>query len=512
MKFTKISIIVLAILLIVVGSTTYYYNYNKIKDITLIAENEQVVELNKNSTDIIKNIIESKIPADELENKDVSYSISYRTKNKDFLGILNFDTHKNLATYSCDEGVFASNYELIEYFDNFNWDKLVDSYKNEISFTIDGDDIEVSNFTLFKINHNNANHPYKSESEKYYSTNYESNVLGIKVPENHYKNVRLELFKDRKLLETIADFKDEKVNLPDDGGTYKYVITALYESKFLNYEDKYDFVVEIKGKEFMTVPDFKFRQGDLVPVNIENCFNADYHVLANHLEDNLKVYSVNNKNLVFVPIPSYYDKDKVELKLYKNEKEIASTNINVNIRDFEVQNLTIKRSAQKLKTRDRLREDREKLRQAKSISNNTPYFTEKFIYPVEDYRVTTTFQAIRNVNNGFMKYRHSGIDMAKPMGTPIKCSNNGVITFAEETYSGGNTIVVDHGVGIFTQYMHLSKINVKKGDKVSKGDIIGEVGSTGFSTGPHLHFDMCKYLTFVDPEEMIKHDILNGMK
>ncbi len=514
MRFTKRKIIIIIALLALIASVLFYHDYNKIKDLRLLDENKNIVEINQKVIQSIKENLKSKIPTEKLQNKDVSYNVSYRTKNENISGVLDFDTHNNLASFTSKEGVFLSNYELIEHFSNFNWKKLENEYKKNIVFSIDGDDVEVYNFALFKINHNNEKHTYKIENSKQYIVNYESNALNIKIPKNHYKNVKLEIFKNGKIFETINDLKSDKIILQNNSGIYKYVLTAFFENQFLNYEDKYELTLEIKGREYMTVPNFYFRQGDLVPVNVVNCMDNSYYVKASHLDKDLKVYLANNKNIIFVPIPSYYDKDKIELYLYKgkDKKPLAETYIKVNKRDFEVQNLTIKRSAQKLKSRERLKTDREKLIAAKSVSNPYPYFSGKFIYPVKDYRVTTSFQAIRNVNKGFMTYRHSGIDMAKPMGTPVKCSNDGVVSFADETYSGGKTIIVDHGVGIFTQYMHLSKINVKQGEKVSQSQIIGEVGSTGFSTGPHLHFDMCKYLIFVDPEEMIKYDVLDDMK
>src|SRR5665647_2010269 len=95
--------------------------------------------------------------------------------------------------------------------------------------------------------------------------------------------------------------------------------------------------------------------------------------------------------------------------------------------------------------------------------------------------------------------RHSGLDLAAPLGTPVHAPNNGKVTLAAGgLLSTGNTIVIDHGMGLFTSYYHLNTMNVKAGDAVNKGDVIGTVGTTGFSTGPHLHYAVSIYNTNVN--------------
>jgi len=125
-----------------------------------------------------------------------------------------------------------------------------------------------------------------------------------------------------------------------------------------------------------------------------------------------------------------------------------------------------------------------------------------FIMPVEG-ELTTDFAEIRYVNNE-PSDRHSGLDLAAPLGTEVKAPNNGVVTFAMEgLLSPGNTVVIDHGMGLFTSYYHLETIAVTKGQKVSKGEVIGTVGTTGFSTGPHLHYAVSIYNTYVNPYQTL---------
>jgi len=83
---------------------------------------------------------------------------------------------------------------------------------------------------------------------------------------------------------------------------------------------------------------------------------------------------------------------------------------------------------------------------------------------------------------------HSGVDISTPFGYPVKASNSGRIVLACDLYFAGKTVIIDHGLGVFSLYCHFSKIIVKRGKMVAKGDIIGEIGSTGRVTGPHLHW------------------------
>jgi murein DD-endopeptidase MepM/ murein hydrolase activator NlpD len=84
---------------------------------------------------------------------------------------------------------------------------------------------------------------------------------------------------------------------------------------------------------------------------------------------------------------------------------------------------------------------------------------------------------------------HSGVDYAAPTGTPVRAVGDGQVAFAGVQSGYGNVIYVDHGQGQSTVYAHLSKISVKPGQKLTQGTTIGEVGSTGYATGPHLHFE-----------------------
>ncbi len=125
-------------------------------------------------------------------------------------------------------------------------------------------------------------------------------------------------------------------------------------------------------------------------------------------------------------------------------------------------------------------------------------FAQAFIWPVKG-RISGRFGNQR-VYNGTPKSPHSGMDIAAPTGTPVKAPADGVITFADRgLYLTGGTMVLDHGHGISSNFLHLSRIDAKVGDSVKQGDVIAAVGATGRVTGPHLHWGMSWFDTRIDP-------------
>ena len=113
-------------------------------------------------------------------------------------------------------------------------------------------------------------------------------------------------------------------------------------------------------------------------------------------------------------------------------------------------------------------------------------FQGDFILPLPN-PVSAVFGAKRIINDQTVSV-HRGIDLMGKQGEIIRAANYGRTVLAEELFFGGNTLIIDHGAGIYTVYMHLDRFAVNRGDLVAKGDIIGFVGSTGRATGPHLHF------------------------
>jgi murein DD-endopeptidase MepM/ murein hydrolase activator NlpD len=125
-------------------------------------------------------------------------------------------------------------------------------------------------------------------------------------------------------------------------------------------------------------------------------------------------------------------------------------------------------------------------------------FTQAFIWPVRG-RISGRFGNQR-IYNGTPKSPHSGMDIAAANGTQVLAPAAGVVTFAApDLYLTGGTVLLDHGHGISSNFLHLSRLDVKVGDRVEQGQRIGAVGATGRATGPHLHWGMSWFDTRIDP-------------
>ena len=125
-------------------------------------------------------------------------------------------------------------------------------------------------------------------------------------------------------------------------------------------------------------------------------------------------------------------------------------------------------------------------------------FAQAFVWPVRG-RISGRFGNGR-VYNGQPGSGHSGMDIAAPTGTPVKAPAAGVVTFAApDLYLTGGTLLLDHGFGVSSNFLHLSRIDVKVGDRVEQGQVIAAVGATGRATGPHLHWGMNWFDVRIDP-------------
>lgn len=123
----------------------------------------------------------------------------------------------------------------------------------------------------------------------------------------------------------------------------------------------------------------------------------------------------------------------------------------------------------------------------------------QLIFPADSTRTSSTFGMRGNPTGGGTQF-HVGTDFPVPTGTAVKATESGTVTFAGVHSTGGNRVEIDHGNGVVTAYSHNSQLNVSVGESVSQGDTIAQAGSTGNSTGPHIHFEVKVNDKWVDPE------------
>lgn len=169
-------------------------------------------------------------------------------------------------------------------------------------------------------------------------------------------------------------------------------------------------------------------------------------------------------------------------------------------RDYATQSLTVEPKHVDLSKEDLARYEREKAEMDATFNawTTVPPATLRLAPPVPGVR-SSSFGSKR-VFNGQTRNQHTGMDIAANAGTPVAAPAAGTVIGTGDYFFNGNTVILDHGQGFISLYCHLSRIDVRPGDRVAVGQVLGLVGATGRATGPHLHFAVMLNRAWVDPE------------
>ena len=151
---------------------------------------------------------------------------------------------------------------------------------------------------------------------------------------------------------------------------------------------------------------------------------------------------------------------------------------------------------------ERIRNEQRAMKNAYGQVSATPTNLRPFLQPI-DGTITSLF-GFRRILNGLPRNPHSGLDIAAPLGTKIKAPAPGNVILTGDFFFNGNTILIDHGGGLITMVCHLDKIYVETSEELSRGTVIGTVGSTGRATGPHLHWSVSLQGHRIDPQSFME--------
>jgi len=208
--------------------------------------------------------------------------------------------------------------------------------------------------------------------------------------------------------------------------------------------------------------------------------------------DNLKAQLTEDKKIMLSKVTEL-DTNKKHLR--KSERELT----------FEKNNLKKNENALKA-LEDQLEKDANKVTDIiKNLKTKAQYVGGRMTWPAPtSYTITSPF-GFRIHPIHYTKKLHTGVDIAPPWGDPIVAAQTGTIIYAGWLGGYGKAVMIDHGGGYVTLYGHLSSWNVGVGQKVNKGDTIGKCGTTGVSTGPHLHFEVRENGEYVDPMQYLKN-------
>ncbi len=242
-------------------------------------------------------------------------------------------------------------------------------------------------------------------------------------------------------------------------------------------------------------------QSDAVPGGIILLPIDGNHVVSSARYNEKRLASIELQGkphlLVGIPLSSKPGKHSVSIKNTSGKTTIIP--FQVNDKTYQSQHLTIKN---KRKVNPYANDMPRILAEKKRKNTARKLFSEQsvnaeFIVPVEG-RISSIF-GLRRFFNEQPRRPHSGLDIAAPEGTPVRAVANGRVIEAGDFFFSGNLVYLDHGQGLISMYAHLHELNVKTGDEIKQGQVIGSVGETGRVTGPHLHLAVIANQTLVDP-------------
>ena len=206
-----------------------------------------------------------------------------------------------------------------------------------------------------------------------------------------------------------------------------------------------------------------------------------------------------------IPYESKLGKNSLEIKINNN---VSYLSFNVEEKTFDTQHIYVDSKYIKpgSDSQKRINLERDNLR----IAKDTWYAESpdlKFIIPADG--IMTGKFGTKRFYNGKEGSFHNGLDVAAEKGSPIISPSKGKVILTGNYYYNGKFIVIDHGKGLKSIFIHLDDILVEEGEVISKGDLIGKIGNTGKSTGPHLHWSLLLNKTYVDPEYFLDNRIID---
>lgn len=249
-------------------------------------------------------------------------------------------------------------------------------------------------------------------------------------------------------------------------------------------------------------------RGDAFPVTVRTQLETE--VLFHWRGKSYRVPTVEREGVraasLLLPVPVDAKEEALTLSVgfLRNKQHTGTIRIALYDKKRPVQKLTVDKKFVTPPAREqaRIAEDRRKVRETVARYTPVQYWVLPLLRPVPG-SVSSLF-GMKRVFNGQPRSVHRGLDLRGAMGTPVRAAADGVVALVDNLYFSGNVVYIDHGLGVFTAYLHMSATDVRPGQTVRRGDIIGRVGATGRVTGPHLHLSLIVQGTGVDPLPLLE--------
>jgi len=268
-----------------------------------------------------------------------------------------------------------------------------------------------------------------------------------------------------------------------------------FSSIFANESNPYptaELAIRIGEAQVLSIP----TNGDVKP---QRLICNDVPIMFHEMGTTLKAY-------VAVPVKTSIKSFICELTYLLDKKEVKAIVAKVKILDKEFQSevLNVPQTTIDLSKKDleRYLKEKEIIAKAYATPNQAPLFYRPFVAPLNS--VLTSTYGRKRIYNNQKENQHGGVDFRAAVDTPVPAANSGKVVLAMDLFFSGKTVLIDHGLGIFTMYAHLNKLKTRVGEYVPQNAIIGLSGMTGRVSGPHLHWGVRVNSINVDGMEFIK--------
>jgi murein DD-endopeptidase MepM/ murein hydrolase activator NlpD len=217
-----------------------------------------------------------------------------------------------------------------------------------------------------------------------------------------------------------------------------------------------------------------------------------------------KIQRKDNKGQAVIIANYFSDLSPFTCQLKDKDQVLTEFFFNVETREYKAEKLRVDPKKIKLSPKDQKRADAEQVILNKIYSSSPDYIFFKTPFKEPSTNVVTSVYGIKRVYNKQKKGQHLGIDYRAAIGDNIPSTNAGKVVFADDLFYTGWTVIIDHGLDIFSVYGHLSKTLVKAGDFIERGQLLGLSGNTGRTSGPHLHWGVKVQGDYIDGFSMIE--------
>ncbi len=227
----------------------------------------------------------------------------------------------------------------------------------------------------------------------------------------------------------------------------------------------------------------------------------------------LEFFTLNGEKCAFASLPHAYDKAGATLSCLADGNsetlELPVTAAEYQTSTLKVDKKFVDKKSPQLKAR--IKKESAKVQKALADMDSERHWSGEFFWPRDD-AITSPF-GVRRLFNGVQKSVHFGLDLDGQVGDPIHVMADGRVALASpDHFYPGSLVIIDHGKGLQSLYFHMSRIDVKTGDMVKKGQLIGAVGKSGRVTGPHLHWSVKLYGNYFDPADLFREELKKWLR